>query len=194
MGGRHDDGRNKTFGGPKSAAIISKSAAHARLIDRTLFPGLQGAPRLAEIAGLATAAHVAQTAAYRKVIHDSIRLAKALTHALGETSLLRPAFGGTDTHMLLLKCRDAVSMAQYLERAGIFTNANMLPGDLRPSAATGIRLGTVAVTQRGLSSADAPDLARLLTDAVTDFYAGGGRAEDVRCAVRGFTRQRLKAW
>jgi len=156
----------KTLGGPKSGVIISRSLDVGKGIARALFPGLQGAPRMAEVAGLATAAHVAASDAYRSMILRAVDMATALDREF--RSLGRhPAFGGTDTHMLVLhQITGAVQAVRQLERVGILVNANMVPGDRNPSAASGIRLGTVALAQSGISAEYAPELARLVHDAI----------------------------
>lgn len=182
----------KTFGGPKSAVIATRSEKYARLIDRALFPGLQGAPRLAEICALATAARVAGTPAFHALIEESVRTAAALASELAGTGKPRLAFGGTDSHMVLLQdCPRSPELARYLEAVGVLSNANMLPGDSRPSAATGLRLGMVGACQRGLRASDAPALCQLLSTAFADHYSGGRRQPTVREAVRRFVRERL---
>ncbi|MEV0264705.1 hypothetical protein AB0I49_25650 [Streptomyces sp. NPDC050617] len=181
----------KTLGGPKSAAIAVRDPALARRIDRALFPGLQGAPRMAEICALATAARVAQGEEFRGLIHRSVANAAHLQTALGDHGL-PCAFGGTDTHMLVLKDQPhAARLAQYLERIGVFTNSNMLPGDRGPTAASGIRLGTVGATQRGLEPAAVPELAALLADAFTDFRNSGTDAARLDQCCRQFARTHL---
>ncbi|MFE7114406.1 serine hydroxymethyltransferase [Streptomyces sp. NPDC057654] len=182
----------KTLGGPKSAAIAVRDPALARRIDRALFPGLQGAPRMAEICALATAARVAQGEEFRGLIHRSVANAALLKDALDDHGI-HAAFGGTDTHMLVLKDQaHAAQLAQYLERIGLLTNSNLLPGDRGPSAASGIRLGTVGATQRGLEAVAIPELAALLADAFTEFRnsSGTGSAQLAqRC--RKFARTHL---
>nr|MDT0661995.1 hypothetical protein [Micromonospora sp. DSM 115978] len=174
----------KTLGGPKSGIIVSRSADLGRRIERALFPGLQGAPRLAEIAGLGTAAHVAATPGYHEMIRRAVALAAALERELRAHGR-QPAFGGTDTHMLVLHRQPgAVGLAAHLERLGLLVNANMVPGDRRPSTASGLRLGTVALAQRGFTEAHAPDLARLLTRAIDTAGAGTEAGDRVRRAVR----------
>ncbi len=182
----------KTLGGPKSGVLVTRSGDLARRLDRTLFPGLQGAPRLADVAALATAAEVAGTDTYRELIRTSVRSAAALVRELAARGGPPAAFGGTDTHMVLLKdCTDAVRLAARLERVGILLNANMLPADPGPGSATGLRLGTVAVTQRGLREDDVPALADLLIAALRDARAGGGREEALAAAVSDFVADRL---
>jgi glycine hydroxymethyltransferase len=165
----------KTLGGPKGGVIISRSTAVGRRIDRALFPGLQGAPRMAEIAALGTAAHLAATEDFRAMIGRAVDLAAALERELRALGR-QPAFGGTDTHMLVLhRLADAVGIAARLEHTGLLVNANMVPGDPRPSAASGLRLGTVALAQQGLTDTAAPDLARLLSDAIDADPGAGDR-------------------
>ncbi len=181
----------KTLGGPKSAAIAVRDPALARRIDRALFPGLQGAPRMAEICALATAARVAQSEEFSELIHRSVANA-ALLQAELDGHGIHCAFGGTDTHMLVLKDQSrSVRLAQYLEGIGVFTNSNLLPGDRGPTAASGIRLGTVGVTQRGLAAAEVPELAALLADAFTDFRESGAAAARLARRSRQFAREHL---
>lgn len=176
----------KTLGGPKSGVIVSRSADVGRRIERALFPGLQGAPRLAEVAALGTAAHVAATPGYRDMIGRAVALAAALERELRAYGR-HLAFGGTDTHMLVLHgLPGSVGIAAHLERLGLLLNANMVPGDPRPSAASGLRLGTVALAQLGFTAAAAPELARLLTEAIDAADAGAQADDRVRLAIREF--------
>ncbi|GAT68772.1 serine hydroxymethyltransferase [Planomonospora sphaerica] len=174
----------KTLGGPKSGIIISRSADVGRRIERALFPGLQGAPRLAEIAALGTAAHIATTPGYHEMISRAVALAAALECEL-RVHGRQPAFGGTDTHMLVLhRLPGATRIAAHLEHLGLLLNANMVPGDRNPSAASGLRLGTVALAQLGFTENDAPELAQLLTWAIDATDADLEASDRVRREVR----------
>lgn len=156
----------KTFGGPKSGAILARNSELISRIDRALFPGLQGAPRLSEIAGFATAAKTACSEGYRSLIGSAVSFAGHLVEELVHRGI-EIAFGGTDTHMVLLDVGpQAVQVAAKLERLGIIVNANMLPEDKSPARSSGIRLGTVALAQRFGEQLDVAAVAELIADSI----------------------------
>lgn len=144
---------HKTLAGPRSAFIVCRNNL-ALNIDKAIFPGLQGGPIENIIAGKAVCFTLAQSQKFKKLNHQIIKNAQALAEIL-EKNDLELVTGGTDTHLLLIDVRNlhisGKLAAEILEEADIFTNGNMIPYDpstpLKPS---GLRLGTAALTTRGM--------------------------------------------
>jgi glycine hydroxymethyltransferase len=160
---------HKTLRGPRGAMIMS-TAAHAQAIDRAVFPGLQGGPHDHTTAAIAVALHEAAQpsfAAYARAVVDN---ASALADGLLERAF-ELVSGGTDNHLLLVdlttKGIGGRPAAEALERAGIVCNYNTIPFETRtPMDPSGIRLGTPAVTTRGLGIGEMREVARWIDDAV----------------------------
>jgi glycine hydroxymethyltransferase len=148
---------HKTLRGPRGGFILSR-AERGKAIDKTNFPGFQGGPLMHVIAAKAAAFGEAQMPGFKVYAHQVCKNAKAL----GETLLaegLRLCSGGTDNHLLLVDLNDyGISgkiAEEALDRAGITVNKNMIPFDARkPMHASGIRIGTPALTTRGMKEAD----------------------------------------
>ena len=144
---------HKTFRGPRGGMIFCKKE-HASAIDRAVFPGLQGGPHNHTTAAIAVAAHEALQPSFKKYAHDI--LANALT--LAEELKYRGfdlVTGGTDNHLLLVDLTNknvpGKVAAQALDKAGIVVNYNSVPFDTRkPFDPSGLRIGTPAVTSRGM--------------------------------------------
>jgi len=156
---------HKTLRGPRGGLILCRKE-YARQIDRAVFPGLQGGPLMHVIAAKAVALEEAarpEFAAYaRRVVANAAALAEGLT-AEG----LRLVSGGTDNHLLLVDVRSAgltgMAAEEALERANIALNHNMIPYDPEPPKVTsGIRIGTPAVTSRGMGTAEMRTLAGMI--------------------------------
>jgi glycine hydroxymethyltransferase len=144
---------HKTLRGPRGGMILT-SSQHAATIDKAVFPGLQGGPHQASIAGLAVAALEAATPEFRAYAHQVVANAKALAKALLDRGYDLVS-GGTDNHLLLVDLtRKGIAgkpAAKALDRAGIELNYNTVPYDPRkPFDPSGVRLGTPAITSRGL--------------------------------------------
>ena len=153
---------HKTFRGPRGGMIFCKKA-HASAIDRAVFPGLQGGPHNHTTAGIAVAALEASQPAfvdYAKAVVDN---AKVLAGALVERGF-GVTTGGTDNHLMLVdlttKNIPGKPAAQALDRAGMVANYNAVPFDPRkPFDPSGLRIGTPAVTSRGMGKAEMIKLA-----------------------------------
>jgi glycine hydroxymethyltransferase len=148
---------HKTLRGPRGAAIFCK-AQHASAIDRAVFPGLQGGPHDHTTAAIAVAAREALDPSFKTYAAAIVANARALGEALA-TRGFRLVTGGTDNHLLLIdmtpKGVPGKPYAQALERAGIVANYNSIPFDPRkPFDPSGVRLGTAAVTSRGMGPAE----------------------------------------
>jgi glycine hydroxymethyltransferase len=153
---------HKTLRGPRGGMLMCK-AEHAKAIDRAVFPGLQGGPHNHTTAAIAVAAHEAMQPAFKQYAAQIIDNAKTLAASLAERgfSLIT---GGTDNHLLLIDMTSkeiaGKPYAQALERAGIVCNYNSIPFDPRkPFDPSGIRLGTAALTSRGMGSEQMEQLA-----------------------------------
>jgi glycine hydroxymethyltransferase len=161
---------HKTLRGPRGAMIMT-DAAHAPAIDKAVFPGLQGGPHNHTTAGIAVALREAAQPSFRAYAAQVVANAAALASAL----LARGydlVSGGTDNHLLLVdltsKGIGGKPAAKALDRAGIELNFNTVPFDpRRPADPSGIRLGTPAITTRGLTEQHMPQLAAWIDEAVT---------------------------
>ncbi|MFE5111248.1 serine hydroxymethyltransferase [Streptomyces sp. NPDC056663] len=166
---------HKTLRGPRGAMLLSR-AEHARAIDRAVFPGLQGGPHNQTTAAIAVALKEAATDDFSAYAHQVV----ANAHALGEELASRGfdlVSGGTDNHLLLIdltgKDVPGKIAAKALDRAGIVVNYNTVPYDPRkPFDPSGIRIGTPALTSRGIPASEmgtvAEWIARVVEAARTD--------------------------
>jgi glycine hydroxymethyltransferase len=161
---------HKTLRGPRGAMIMS-TAEHASALDKAVFPGLQGGPHNHTTAAIAVALREAAQPEFRAYAHQVVANAKALADAL-----LARGFdlvsGGTDNHLILMdltsKGIGGKPAAKVLDRAGLETNYNTVPFDPRkPFDPSGIRLGTPAITTRGLREEHMPQIAAWIDEAVT---------------------------
>jgi glycine hydroxymethyltransferase len=153
---------HKTLRGPRGG-IVMCDEKHAKAIDRAVFPGLQGGPHNHTTAGIAVAAREASQPAFKEYAHNIVKNAKALAEALlgHGFSLIT---GGTDNHLILMdltpKGVPGKVAAQALDRAGIVCNYNSIPFDPRkPFDPSGVRMGTAAITSRGLGTDEMKRLA-----------------------------------
>ncbi|MFJ8916992.1 serine hydroxymethyltransferase [Amycolatopsis sp. NPDC102389] len=144
---------HKTLRGPRGAMILS-DADHAKAVDKAVFPGLQGGPHNHTTAAIAVALGEARKPEFAEYAHAIVANARALAEALVERGYDLVS-GGTDNHLLLIDLTNknvpGKPAAQALDRAGIELNYNTVPFDPRkPFDPSGIRLGTSAITTRGL--------------------------------------------
>ncbi|MBW1708499.1 MAG: serine hydroxymethyltransferase [Deltaproteobacteria bacterium] len=176
---------HKTLRGPRGGFILTK-AEYGALLDKSLFPGIQGGPLMHTIAAKAVAFKEALSPGFteyqKQVINNASRLAAAL-----EERGFRLVSGGTDTHLILVDLiqkkitgKDAV---MALEKAGITTNKNAIPFDpLPPKVTSGLRIGTPAITTRGMKEAEMDLIADLITQ-VLDSLEDNKNIDDVRKKV-----------
>ena len=153
---------HKTLRGPRGGMLMCKSA-HAKAIDRAVFPGLQGGPHNHTTAGIAVALHEAATAEFKTYAHQIVANAKVLAAALVERGFSLVT-GGTDNHLILAdlttKNVPGKVAAKALDAAGIELNYNSVPFDQRkPFDPSGIRIGTPAVTSRGMKEGEMRQIA-----------------------------------
>src|SRR5262249_7905246 len=153
---------HKTLRGPRGAMLMS-DAEHASALDKAVFPGLQGGPHNHTTAGIAVALKEASTEDFRTYRHKVVANARALAEGLSERGFDLVS-GGTDNHLLLIDLTSknvaGKPAAKALDRAGIELNYNTVPFDPRkPFDPSGVRLGTAAITTRGLRVEQMPQLA-----------------------------------
>ena len=161
---------HKTLRGPRGAMILT-DADHATAIDKAVFPGLQGGPHNHTTAGIAVALREAAQPPFRDYAAQVVANAKALAAALLDRGFDLVS-GGTDNHLLLIDLTSkgiaGKPAAKALDRAGIELNFNSVPFDQRkPFDPSGIRLGTPALTTRGLTEEHMPQLAAWMDEAIT---------------------------
>jgi glycine hydroxymethyltransferase len=183
---------HKTLRGPRGGMFLSRTA-HAPALDRAVFPGLQGGPHNHTTAGIAVALKEADTPEFKAYAHQTVANARALAAALVERGF-ELVTGGTDNHLILADLtRKGVTgkiAAKALDRAGIELNYNSVPFDPRkPFDPSGIRLGSPAVTSRGMGEAEMRQIAAwmdLVVSAPEDEALAARVAGEVRELCRGF--------
>jgi glycine hydroxymethyltransferase len=182
---------HKVLRGPRGGMILSR-AEHAAAIDKAVFPMMQGGPLMHAVAAKAVALREAASAEYQTYASQVILNAQALSDGLAAAGM-RPVSGGTDTHLVLVDLQaTGVTGAEAETRSGaarITLNKNAIPYDPRPPAiASGIRVGTPAVTTQGMDEGDMAEVARLIHAAVTD--AEGSRAAGIAAEVAALVAQK----
>jgi glycine hydroxymethyltransferase len=162
---------HKTLRGPRGGCILSK-AEFGPVIDKALFPGLQGGPLEHVIAAKAVAFAEAAQPSFRTYAHQIVANAAALARALAERGF-RLVSGGTDNHLMLVDLRTynaeitGKQAQETLDRAGITLNRNTIPDDPRPPFVTsGLRIGTAAVTTAGMMEPEMIEIAGLIDRAL----------------------------
>jgi glycine hydroxymethyltransferase len=166
---------HKTLAGPRSGMILCREEL-AKEIDRAVFPGTQGGPLMHVIAGKAVALGIARTDAFRERQRQTIANARALADGL-IASGIDVLTGGTDVHLVLVDLTstglDGKTAEHRLESVGITVNRNAIPFDERPPMnPSGLRIGTPALTTRGLNQDDMREIARVIGAALSDRYEG----------------------
>jgi glycine hydroxymethyltransferase len=156
---------HKTLRGPRGGLVLCK-AAHAKTVDSRVFPGMQGGPLMHVIAAKAVALKEALTTEFKTYQQQIVNNARALAEAL-KAKGFRLISDGTDNHLMLLDLRKSEltgKVAQEaLDKARITVNRNAVPFDTRsPFVTSGIRIGTPAVTTRGLKEAEMTTIANLI--------------------------------
>lgn len=153
---------HKTLRGPRGGMILCREA-YAKAIDKAIFPGTQGGPLEHIIAAKAVCFQEALTPAFKEYQTQIVRNAKAMENAFRAAGV-RMVSGGTDNHLLLLDLTGTEMTGKELERllglANITVNKNTVPNEIRsPFVTSGIRVGTPAVTTRGMKEADMEQVA-----------------------------------
>ncbi|TDC56558.1 serine hydroxymethyltransferase [Actinomadura sp. KC345] len=185
---------HKTLRGPRGAMIMS-TAEHAKAIDKAVFPGLQGGPHDHTTAAIAVALKEAARRDFSGYARRIVANAGALAAALLERGYDLIS-GGTDNHLILIDLTNkgvaGKPAAKALDRAGIELNHNAVPFDPRkPFDPSGLRLGTAAITTRGLEEAQMPQVAAWIDEVV---QAAAKQDETVVERVAGQIREMLAAY
>jgi glycine hydroxymethyltransferase len=183
---------HKTFRGPRGGLIMCKKE-HASAIDKAVFPGLQGGPHNHTTAAIAVAAREAAQPSFRDYAAKIVDNARVLGEALAARGFSLVT-GGTDNHLLLVdmtpKKLGGKPYAQALDRAGLVANYNSIPFDTRkPFDPSGIRLGTPAVTSRGMGADEMKRIAEWMdrvAGAPEDEALLGAVAAEVQELCKGF--------
>ncbi|MBN1203085.1 MAG: glycine cleavage system aminomethyltransferase GcvT [Anaerolineae bacterium] len=187
---------HKTMAGPRGAVLMTTDPKLGRKLDRAVFPGEQGGPHVNAIAGMAVAFKLARTEQFRELQFQTVRNAQRLAEKLAGRGLRIP-HGGTNSHLLLVDCKSVMGedgtplsgdmAARILDLAGIVCNRNTIPGDTSAFRATGIRLGTPWITQRGFREPEIDRLANAIADVLLGCrpfsYLGSGGKDQWRAKV-----------
>lgn len=163
---------HKTLRGPRGGLILAK-AQHAAALNKAVFPGSQGGPLMHVIAAKAVCFGEALSESFKEYQKQIVRNCAALAEALRSEGVDLVS-GGTDNHLCLLDLRSlgvtGKELEERLDLVNITTNKNSIPNDpQKPSVTSGVRLGTAAVTTRGLVEEDMKEIAHLIFLAATDF-------------------------
>jgi len=175
---------HKTICGPRAAVILTTDREKAKKIESSVFPGEQGGPHVNKFAAMAVAFKIARTKEFYNLQKRIVENCKVLAAAL-QNEGLRLAYGGTNTHLLVIDLRNIKEngyslkgepASRILDLVGIVTNKNTIPGDTAAAQASGIRLGTPWVTQRGFGASEIKKLAKIIATVLKNirpfFYIG----------------------
>ena len=178
---------HKTLRGPRAGLILCREQ-HAKAIDKSVFPGIQGGPLMHVIAAKAVALKEAQSPEFRIYANQVVANARALADGLIERDF-QLVSGGTDNHLVLVDLRGnhgdltGKDAEAALERAGITVNKNTVPGETRsPFVTSGLRIGTPALTTRGMEVAEMAAIAGWIAE-VLEAPTDEARIRNVRGRV-----------
>jgi glycine hydroxymethyltransferase len=176
---------HKTLRGPRGGLVLC-TERFAQALDKSVFPGIQGGPFMHAIAAKAVAFGEALQPTFAQYQRQVVANAKALGEELQRAGL-RLVGGGTDTHLLLVDLRPreltGKAVEAYLDEIGITVNKNAIPFDpQKPMIASGIRIGTPAITSRGFTEDDVREVGRIMGAALDDI-AARERVETLRDRV-----------
>ena len=182
---------HKTLRGPRGGMVMCR-AEHAQALDKTVMPGVQGGPLMHVIAAKAVAFKEAREPAWREYQSQIVRNAKALAEALLARGY-RLVSGGTDTHLILVDLTSrgitGKDAQEALDRAWITVNKNTVPFETKsPMVTSGIRLGTPAVTTRGMREPEMVEIAALLDRVLSSLGSAAAEAK-VRDEVQELTNR-----
>ncbi|AEG16918.1 Glycine hydroxymethyltransferase [Desulfofundulus kuznetsovii DSM 6115] len=182
---------HKTLRGPRGGMILCR-AKYAPAIDKAVFPGIQGGPLMHVIAAKAVALKEAQQPEFKEYQRQIVRNARALARFLMDRGF-ELVSGGTDNHLMLVDLRNKGVTGReaeaVLDSVGVTVNKNAIPYDPQPPAvSSGIRIGTPAVTTRGLKEADMEAVAEIIHLALS-FRNDPDRLNQVREMVAGLCRR-----
>lgn len=162
---------HKTLFGPRGAIMITSNPEHAELLEQAVFPGEQGGPHVNKFAAMAVAFGIAAGEEYKRTQRSIVKNAALLARSL-EKEGLSLAYGGSDTHLLLVDLKKIKTKSGFplkgeiavriLDLCGIVANKNTIPGDMVTADASGVRLGTPWITQRGITHEGIDELGSII--------------------------------
>ncbi len=171
---------HKTLCGPRGAIILTTDEENAKMVDQAVFPGEQGGPHINNVAAKAVTFKIAQTEKFQKLQEKIVANAKYLADALEQRGL-KLAYGGTDSHLLLIDLKGIKTAtgqllkgeiaSRILDLCGITCNKNAIAGDEDVLDPSGIRLGTTWITQRGFGENELDKLAELIHRVLSNIQA-----------------------
>jgi glycine hydroxymethyltransferase len=167
---------HKTLRGPRGGFVLCTSA-WAQPLDKSVFPGIQGGPLMNTIAAKAVGFGEALQPDFKEYQRQVVENARAMADEFSRAGL-RLVAGGTDTHLILVdvsvKGLTGKAVEAYLDEIGITVNKNAIPFDQqKPMVASGIRLGTPAITSRGFKADECREVARIICEGFTDIEQRG---------------------
>lgn len=176
---------HKTLRGPRGGLILCKEQ-YAKAVDKAIFPGTQGGPLMHIIAGKAVCFGEAQKPEFKEYSHKIVKNAKALAEGLLKRGV-KLVTGGTDNHLMLIDLSGleltGKELEQRLDSVNITANKNTVPNEKRsPFVTSGLRIGTPAVTTRGLDEKDMDLIAECIAFAIHSFE---DNKEKIRAIVKG---------
>ena len=182
---------HKTLRGPRGGLILT-TAAHAAAIDKAVFPGIQGGPMMQTIAGKAVAFREALQPDFVAYQRRVLVNAKAIGEELQRAGA-RLVAGGTDTHLILVdlgpKNLTGKAVEGYLDEIQITVNKNGIPYDpQKPAVTSGIRIGSPAITTRGMGETEAREIGKIIGAALDDVGARA-KMDELRSRVNELTSQ-----
>ena len=197
---------HKTLRGPRAGIILSRGKVGnpfkepemtkeniPTIIDRSVFPGLQGGPHMNTIAAIAVTLKEAMQPEFKDYAHQVIKNAKTLASTLMEAGL-KLITDGTDNHMMVLNTvasrgTDGTTIEKTLDKAGITVNKQVIPDDPNPAyKPSGIRLGTPALTTRGMKEAEMKIIAGWINEAIVN-WQDEAKLKKIREEVKEMTKQ-----
>ncbi len=180
---------HKTLRGPRGGMIMCKEE-YAQKIDKAIFPGIQGGPLMHTIASKAVCFKEALEPSYKQYIGQVVKNAKVLAESLQENGV-DIVSGGTDNHLMLVDLRSlnitGKEAEKILDEVGITVNKNTIPNDPQsPFVTSGIRIGTPAITSRGMVEEDMKEIAKVIAMTLKDYE---GTKEEAKKRVKALTDQ-----
>ncbi|MDD4843084.1 MAG: serine hydroxymethyltransferase [Anaerotignum sp.] len=178
---------HKTLRGPRGGMIMCK-AEYAQKIDKAIFPGIQGGPLMHTIASKAVCFKEALEPSYKEYIAQVVKNAQVLAESLKENGV-DIVSGGTDNHLMLVDLRalniTGKEAEKILDEVGITVNKNTIPNDPQsPFVTSGVRIGTPAITSRGMVEEDMKEIAEVIAMVLKDYE---GNKEEAKKRVRALT-------
>ena len=185
---------HKTLRGPRGGMVMCQEE-YAKALDKAVFPGLQGGPLMHVIAAKAVALKEALSPDFKEYQRQVVANAKALAAALSERGW-RLVSGGTDNHLMLVDVKARGLTGRDAERAldevGVTVNKNTIPYDTEsPFVTSGIRIGTPAVTTRGMREAEMAEIAAVIDETLQAFLKGS--LDEVKDSLRARVRELCQA-